>query len=161
MGDRMLMMGVFRQNCCSNVVSKCATNQRGIMKQREAKCSCGQLTVKVEGDPIRVSICHCQACQRRTGGVFGVQARFPTGNVKIAGQSSEYVRAGDSGKRIYFQFCPSCGATVYYRFESSGEYIGVPVGAFADPEFPPPAFSVFEALKHPWVQVPEDIEHHP
>ena len=37
--------------------------------------------------------------------------------------------------------------------------IAIPVGAFADPGFPPPVFSVYEARKHAWVQLPEHIEH--
>jgi len=36
----------------------------------------------------------------------------------------------------------------------------VPVGAFADPGFPSPVFSVHEARMHPWIAiVGEDIEH--
>jgi hypothetical protein len=35
--------------------------------------SCGQLTARVTGVPVRVSVCHCLACQRRTGSVFGAQ----------------------------------------------------------------------------------------
>ena len=53
-----------------------------LVSTRHAACSCGQLRLTVEGEPVRVSICHCLACQRRTGSVFGVQARFrrSTGN---------------------------------------------------------------------------------
>ena len=46
------------------------------MSKRLASCSCGQLTAEVTGDPVRISICHCLACQRRTGSVFAEQARF-------------------------------------------------------------------------------------
>jgi hypothetical protein len=38
--------------------------------------------------------------------------------------------------------------------------IAVPVGAFADPAFPPPRISIYESRRHGWVVVPEDIEHH-
>lgn len=31
--------------------------------------------------PVRIGICHCFECQRRTGSVFGVQARFPRQDV--------------------------------------------------------------------------------
>jgi hypothetical protein len=37
--------------------------------------------------------------------------------------------------------------------------VAVAVGAFADPGFPPPTVSVYEARRHPWVVVPEDLEH--
>jgi hypothetical protein len=35
------------------------------MPTRTASFSSGQLTATVEGDPVRVSVCHCLACQRR------------------------------------------------------------------------------------------------
>ena len=44
------------------------------MATREAACHCGQLRLEVTGDPFAVSICHCLACQRRTGSAFGMQA---------------------------------------------------------------------------------------
>ncbi|WP_460728622.1 hypothetical protein [Lysobacter rhizosphaerae] len=38
-------------------------------------------------------------------------------------------------------------------------FIAIPVGAFVDPGFPPPRVSVYEARRHPWVRLPDDIEH--
>ncbi|MBX9346371.1 GFA family protein [Chromobacterium vaccinii] len=129
------------------------------MSNRLAACSCGQLTVQVSGDPVRVSICHCLACQRRTGSVFGQQARFYRKDVAIAGDSTVYVRVGDEGSRVKFHFCPTCGATVYYEPEGLEEFVAIPVGAFADPGFPAPSVSVYEERKHGWVAVPEGAEH--
>lgn len=129
------------------------------MPTRNAACSCGKLTLTAEGDPIRVSICHCLACQRRTGSVFGVQSRWPREKVTISGDATRYERTGDSGHRATFSFCPACGATVYYEMEGLPEVIAIPVGAFADPTFPSPKISVYEERRHAWAGVPEDIEH--
>ena len=114
------------------------------MTTRKASCSCGKLSVTCEGEPVRISICHCNACQKRTGSVFGTQARFPREQVTIEGQSTRYTRLGDSGKPITFHFCPDCGATVYWELANAPGLIAVPVGAFADPNFPPPRHSVYE-----------------
>jgi hypothetical protein len=108
---------------------------------------------------VRVSVCHCLACQRRTGSVFGAQARFPREAVTIVGNSAEYVRVGDEGTRITFRFCPNCGSTVYYSLAGRDEVIAVPVGAFADPKFPAPSFSVYEDRMHSWVGMPKDMDH--
>jgi hypothetical protein len=129
------------------------------MKEREASCSCGQLRLVASGDPVRVSICHCRACQRRTGSVFGVQARFPADRVRIKGDARTYLRVGDGGGEIRFRFCPQCGATVCYSLAAYPDVIAVPVGAFADPGFPAPGVSVYEARRHPWVAVPDGVEH--
>jgi len=129
------------------------------MSTRIASCSCGQLMARVVGAPVRISICHCLACQRRTGSVFGVQARFPRENVSISGASTEYVRTGDEGSRIRFHFCPICGSTVYYEAEGLEAFLAIPVGAFADPCFPAPRVSVYESRKHGWVVTPAEAEH--
>jgi hypothetical protein len=129
------------------------------MTARTASCSCGQLTAVTADDPIRVSVCHCLACQRRTGSVFGAQARFSKQTVVINGQSKSFVRVGDSGTRATFHFCGDCGSTVYYMLEGQEDVVAIPVGAFADPQFPAPTRSVYEARMHTWVGVPPDIEH--
>lgn len=127
----------------------------------EASCSCGQLCLTCEGDPVRVSMCHCLACQQRTGSTFGVQARFAREQVtRIEGRSSEYVRTGDGGTKATFRFCPECGSTVYWHNEGMPGVIAVPVGAFADPAFPPPTRSVYEVRRHAWVSVPECVTEH-
>jgi len=131
------------------------------MNTRTASCSCGQLSAKVSGDPVRVSICHCYACQRRTGSVFAAQARFPRAAVEVTGKGTDFVRVGDEGGRCRFTFCPRCGATLYYVQEGQEERIAIPVGAFADSAFPAPSFSVYEQRMHAWVTLPEDMEHMP
>ena len=112
-----------------------------------------------EGEPLRVSMCHCFACQRRTGSAFGFQARFPRDLVDIEGNSCEYVRLSDEGEPRTYNFCPECGATLYYVLDSAPDVVAVPVGAFADPGFPPPHLSIWESRKHPWVVPPSGAEH--
>lgn len=129
------------------------------METRTASCSCGQLSAKVSGEPVRISVCHCYACQRRTGSVFGAQARFPRDAVEISGEGTEYVRVGDEGGGTRYTFCPMCGSTVFYVADDEEERIAIPVGAFADSSFPPPTISVYEARMHSWVAVPEGVEH--
>lgn len=131
------------------------------MSHRLACCSYGQLTARVSGEPVRVSICHCLACQRRTGSVFGQQARFRREDVQLAGTSTAFVRAGDEGPGARFHFCPTCGATVWYELLGLEGFLAIPVGAFADPGFPTPTVSVYEERMHGWVVPPADAEHIP
>lgn len=128
------------------------------MIARHASCSCGQLRIETLGEPLRISVCHCLACQRRTGSAFGVQARFVRTHVAIQGRSSQYVRTADSGQKITFHFCPDCGSTVHYQLAQSPNVIAIPVGAFADSAFPAPEFSVYESRQHKWVELLGQIE---
>lgn len=130
------------------------------VRTREAACSCGQLRLTAEGEPIRISMCHCLACQRRTGSAFGIQARFPNDQVRITGRYSDYVRISDKGEERIFHFCPDCGATVFYTVSVVPDAVSVPIGAFAEPTFPPPWVSVFESRRHPWLGLNVEMEHH-
>ena len=124
------------------------------MPSRTATCSCGQLHIEVHGEPQGVGICHCLACQRRTGSVFAALASFAA-PYQITGTATEYVRVGDQGARFRFRFCPVCGTNLFYTEEGyEHRSVGVAVGAFADPGFPPPRRSVYDCRRHPWVQLP-------
>jgi hypothetical protein len=95
-------------------------------------------------------MCHCLECQKRTGSVFGTQARFPRAFVTIAGRATQWTRASDSGQTCTFNFCPICGSMVYWEPAGLPDFVTVAVGAFADPNFPPPRVSVYEERQHKW-----------
>lgn len=125
---------------------------------RTATCSCGQLRVVVEGEPVRVSVCHCRACQRRTGSAFGVQARWPRDRARTEGETRTWRRIGDEGTAVDFRFCPHCGSTVWFSQDGTPDLIAIAVGAFGDPTFLVPSCSVYEEYRHPWVGLPDGME---
>lgn len=124
------------------------------MATREAACACGALKVTCQGEPVRMSMCHCLDCQRRTGSVFGTQARFHKAQVRIEGEAKKFVRTADSGNEVVFRFCPKCGSTVFWDNEAFPGVILVAMGAFADPNFPPPSIAVYESQAHEWAKAP-------
>lgn len=129
---------------------------------RTAACRCGDVQAQCTGDPVRISVCHCLACQRRTGSAFAAQARFPSERVTITGATAVWSRTGDSGGLATYRFCPRCGSTIAYENEGMPGVVAIPLGAFADPEFPAPRFSVYEERRHAWVAILGDhVEHMP
>jgi hypothetical protein len=130
------------------------------MTIRVASCSCGQARLECSAEPVRVSVCHCLDCQRRSGSAFAVQARFHGDHVKRTGATTTYVRTGGSGGKTTHHFCATCGTTVFYTADGTEapytpDYVAIPVGTFADPTFPTPTVSVYEERRHPWVKVLE------
>jgi hypothetical protein len=122
---------------------------------RLATCACGKLSLRCAGDPVKVALCHCRDCQRRTGSTYGVGAFFARAKVEPQGASRSYARQSDSGSAVTFHFCPKCGSTVYWEPDRLPGMVGVAVGAFADPAFPAPSQEVYEQHRHPWVAFPE------
>ena len=127
------------------------------MSSRTASCCCGQLRIEVEGEPRGVGVCHCLACQQRTGSVFAALASFAA-PFKVFGSATQYVRVGDRGARFIFRFCPICGTTVFHTEEGHDASVSVAIGAFADPTFPAPMVSVYDSRRHPWVTLPQVTE---
>jgi hypothetical protein len=127
--------------------------------RREGMCHCGQLRVAVTGEPLAVSICHCLACQRRTGSAFSMQAGFKAEQVEVSGRYSDFSRISEEADRRehVFHFCPDCGAQVFYTEPDAPDLTIVAIGAFADPSFPPPTESGYEQHRHPWVGLPDSI----
>nr|WP_202803233.1 GFA family protein [Nitratireductor pacificus] len=118
---------------------------------RTASCACDRLSAVCSGEPRKVSLCHCQACQKRTGSTYGIAAFFRQDDVRTLGESRIYTRPSESGFPVAFHFCPECGSTVFWYPQRLPELIAVAVGAFADPSFPKPVQAVHAEHRHTWV----------
>jgi hypothetical protein len=129
------------------------------MPTREATCHCGALRVVTTGDPFAVSVCHCEACQRRTGSAFGMQAGFARDQVAITGAEHVFTRVSDEAdaREHVFHFCPSCGSTVFFTEPDDPGLVVVAVGAFADPAFPPPTEAGYDHRRHAWLELPDTV----
>ncbi|HZZ68499.1 MAG TPA: GFA family protein [Phenylobacterium sp.] len=130
------------------------------MAMRRAECACGQLSATCTGEPVRVSVCHCLACKRRTGSAFSWNARWARANVIVEGRTAEFTRIGDEGGRSTGSFCPDCGTTLYYRVDAQPDLIAIAAGGFADPKFSAPEYSSYDPSRRcDWVEIRvEDLE---
>lgn len=119
--------------------------------QHQARCACGALTATAEGDPVRLSVCHCLDCKRRTGSAFGWNATYPGDRMRIEGPRKTFERGSDDGFWVRHHFCPECGVCVFYEIERRPGMISIPAGAFADADFPPPTVEVYEERACHWL----------
>ena len=86
---------------------------------------------------------------------------FPTALVKTTGAAKKYARKTAAGGEFRTYFCPECGSTVYMDGDKNAGITGIPVGAIADPNFPPPIRSVWEQSMHKWVKIDPAGDHFP
>jgi len=64
---------------------------------RIATCSCGSLRVVCAGETQRVALCHCLACQKRTGSTYGIaEPSFASRTFTRERPLSLYTRQADS-----------------------------------------------------------------
>jgi hypothetical protein len=123
-------------------------------------CLCGAVRYTVEGEPLRAHVCHCTYCQRRTGSAFAMVAVFDEKKVSISGpplNSYEY-RSDESGRRLWFQFCPRCATTVGFRIERAPTAYAISVGTFDDPEWFRINRHIWTRSAQDWVAIPQGTE---
>jgi hypothetical protein len=96
---------------------------------------CGSIRFKATGEPLRVTICHCTWCQRRTGTAFGTEVVFEDGQIEIAGAEIGRYRhhSDESGRWLDIEFCRRCGTNLGFTLEAAPGIRTLPAGAFDDP----------------------------
>ena len=97
-------------------------------------CVCGAIRFSVTGDSLRVTACHCQCCQRRTGSDFGIELVFDPRQIEISGGSPACYRhvSDESGRWLEIEFCGQCGGNLGFTLEAAPEIQTLLVGAFDD-----------------------------
>ena len=124
--------------------------------ERTARCLCGELKIRVEGDPKLSLACNCLNCQRRTGSAFAVSAYFANEAViEMSGNPKKFHGKSDDGNNATTAFCGNCGSTVYWSADIFTGLVGIAVGCFSDPNFPEPSAAVWNRSKHSWVMFPD------
>jgi hypothetical protein len=90
---------------------------------------------RATGEPLRVTICHCTWCQRRTGTAFGTEVVFNSDQVEIAGDNVARYRhiSDESGRWLDIEFCRRCGSNLGFALEAAPGIRTLPAGAFDDP----------------------------
>ncbi len=133
---------------------------------RKGGCVCGGVRYTANGDPARVTICHCTWCQRRTGSAFGVEAVYKVNDVDFVGDSLRSYRhiSETSGKWLDQYFCSRCGTNMGLGLERASGTRSIPAGTFDDP-----SWLTRKAIKfrdnymrsaRDWSEVPNDAERH-
>lgn len=98
-------------------------------------CVCGGVRFVAHDEPLRITICHCTWCQRRTGTAFGTEVVFDRAQVEMSGAPPARYRhvSDESGRWLEVEFCPRCGANLGFTLEAVPGVRTLPAGAFDDP----------------------------
>jgi hypothetical protein len=129
-------------------------------KLQEGGCACGAVRYRVKNSPFRTSVCHCKACQRRTGSAFGVGIYFRDEDFELLrGELKPYsFRSDESGRWLRMEFCTHCGTTVTWTAEVFPGGRGVAGGTFDDTRWLKIDRHVWTRSAHHWMAFPADVE---
>lgn len=113
----------------------------------EGGCLCGKVRFTANQAPLRTLVCHCTFCQRVTGTSFYAESIFPREAVRFnEGELRQYEHLSDgSMKKVFVQFCPTCGTTVGLTFERWPGFRAISRGCYDDP-------NAVEVTSHIWTR---------
>ena len=122
-------------------------------------CLCGTHRYRVTGEPMRVSVCHCRFCQRRTGGACGVGVFFAEENIEINGADlGVYEHTSDeSNRKVRLHFCRRCGTTIAAKLERFPEGWVIFGGTLDDPNWLKIERIIWTRSAQRWMVFPENI----
>lgn len=124
------------------------------------QCHCGQIKFTVEGEPLRMAQCHCNACRRISGTGHAVNVFFKTSQVSITGETKKYEMTADSGNTRYRHFCPNCGSRMFSAGPNNPEITGIAAGVFDNSDWFKPNMIVYHAERPVWDVVDPEIATH-
>jgi hypothetical protein len=125
------------------------------MRNRTGGCNCGKVRFQVEGDPIRVGICHCQICRKDTGSSFNFFAVWSSKNVAIVGDTESWIHSTD-----HRHFCATCGSSLYSIVNGTNE-VEIRAGAFDNaPSGLLPTYELWLIRRERWLRPIEGAEQH-
>ena len=115
---------------------------------------------RVRNNPFRTSVCHCKACQRRTGSAFGVGIYFREEDFELLrGELKPYrFRSDESGRWLSMEFCTNCGTTVTWTAEVFAGGRGIAGGTFDDTSWLKIDRHVWTRSAHHWMAYPPGVE---
>jgi len=122
-------------------------------------CLCGAVRYKVTGPPDAAFVCHCNFCQRASGGAFQIPVYFPREHVEFTGgPMHEYEhRIEDHGRAFRLQSCPRCSTRLGWTFDRNPAWQCISGGTFDDPNWFGVSAHIFTESAVAWMAFPPDV----
>lgn len=120
------------------------------------RCLCGAVTYELSGEPIATAVCHCEHCQRQSGGAFSVNLIAHESQLAVTGELTTYEDRGEHGDDVYVRrrFCGSCGSPIVSELAKSAGIIAVKAGTLDDRSVVHPTVEAWCVDRQPWVSLP-------
>lgn len=119
---------------------------------RTGRCLCGAISYAIEAEPIVVALCHCDDCQRQSGGAYSTNALFPKDAVTVDGSPSVFTTVGtDSGQERERSFCGTCGSPLFTTLAEQPGITIAKVGTLDDRTGFSPAVEVWRDSAQEWI----------
>lgn len=119
------------------------------------RCLCGNISYTIEGDLLATAVCHCEHCQRQSGGAFSTNLVVQESQLTVSGELSIYEDRGRSGDAVYVlrKFCGNCGSPIVSELLEPAGVLAVKAGTLDDTSAVQPNIQAWCVDKQPWVDL--------
>jgi hypothetical protein len=120
---------------------------------RTGRCLCGEVTYEITGDPLATVVCHCDHCQRQSGGAFSVNVVLHTSQLSLSGTLQTFEETGEHDDGVYVRrrFCGGCGSPIVSELVLTDGVIAVKAGTLDDRSGLRPVVEAWCVDRQPWV----------
>ncbi len=119
----------------------------------EGGCQCGEVRYRISGQPVWLTICHCNECKRQSGGAFGMSLRTRGADVALSqGTPKVWSRPSDEVAGVNCAFCPTCGTRLWHEPQGSG-FLHIKPGTLDDPSQVRPRYEAWTKRKADWLRI--------
>ena len=121
------------------------------------RCLCGDVSYEIAGDLIATAVCHCDHCQRQSGGAFSVNLVAHESQLTVSGTLTTYEDKGDDGGDTVYvlrRFCGSCGSPIVSALVETEGVIAIKAGTLDVKTDIQPTVEAWCEHRQPWVELP-------
>ena len=118
-------------------------------------CQCGSITYSIEGDLLGQVVCHCDHCQRQSGGAFSVNLVVHESQFTVTGEMAVFEDRGehDDGVYVLRKFCGSCGSPIVSELMEPAGILAVKAGTLDDKSVVAPGAQYWTSHQQAWVDL--------
>ena len=114
-------------------------------------CACGAIRYESTAQPVFMLNCHCQDCQRASGGPFSSLVVLPAEAFKLTQGSPRYhASPSEMGGMTRRGFCPECGTPVLGKPDNVPHIVAVRTASLDDPSWFSLQAEVWTCDAQPW-----------
>jgi hypothetical protein len=114
------------------------------------QCRCGEVQIRITGQPILTMACHCKGCQRMSASAFSLSAAIPTKGFEVT--CGQPVLGGLRNPDLQHFFCPQCMTWMFTRFLP--EFVNVRATMLENVSWFAPFMETWTKTKLSWVTTP-------
>lgn len=126
-----------------------------VQSEASGRCLCGAVELRLSGEPLSVTYCHCATCRRATGGPVAVFVGYALPQIAF---TKHKPRAFPSSPGVDRPFCPDCGTRIGYSDAELPGRLYLHIGVLDRPEDFVPQWHAFDSHRLPWLRIDDGLE---